>query len=91
MKIIQAVSDKVFVKVLKEEEKTSGGLIVPATAKKEPQSYGVVLSVGSDVKGIKLNDVVVFHSHAGQVVLLESQEYKIIMYPEIYGVVTEKD
>ena len=91
MKTIQAVSDKVFVKVLKEEEKTSGGLIVPATAKKEPQSYGVVVSFGSDVKGIKLNDIVVFHSHAGQVVLLESQEYKIIMYPEIYGVVTEKD
>jgi chaperonin GroES len=92
MKTIQAVNDKIFVKMLKQDEKTKGGLFVPEIAQKEPQAYGTVLSFGSDVKGqLKVNDIAVFHSRAGQVVLLDGEEYRIIMNTEIYGVMKDKE
>ena len=41
--------DRVLIKVLDSEEKTSGGIIIPDTAKEKPQE-GEVVAVGSGAK-----------------------------------------
>ena len=66
MKTIQAVKDKVIVEVLKQEESTKGGIIVPETVINEPQLYGKVMSVGEDISTIKPGNILLFHRNGGQ-------------------------
>jgi len=87
---MQAVKDKVFVKLLKQEMLTKGGLVIPETVRKEPQKYGTVLSVGNDVKEILRNDVVMFHDRGGQIVMIDEEEYRILTDGEVYGVVSRE-
>jgi chaperonin GroES len=87
---IQAIKDKVFAKLIKEETITKGGLIVPGTVRKDPQKYGTVISVGDDVKRILPGDTLIFHERGGQVILLDGEEYRILNDAEIYGIVTDK-
>ena len=86
MKTVKAVKDKVVVEVLKSEEKTEGGIIVPATAEKDPQGYGRVISVGEEVTTIKEGDIVLFAKFGGQDILLDRQVMKVLMYNEVYGI-----
>jgi chaperonin GroES len=84
---MQAIKDKIFIKVLKQELLTKGGLIVPETIKREPQRYGIVISIGPDVKGIQIGETIMFHDRGGQVVTLNDEEYRVLMESEIYGVI----
>jgi len=86
MKTVKAVKDKVVVEVLKSEEKTEGGIIVPATAEKDPQGYGRVISVGEEVTTIKEGDIVLFAKFGGQDILIDRQVMKVLMYNEVYGI-----
>jgi len=89
MSLIQAVEDKIVVELLKEENKTKGGLHIPDSAGEQaPQKYGKVLSMGEDVtKEIKIGDTVSFHQRAGMDVLHEGQILKVIKSDEVYGTV----
>jgi len=54
MKTIQAINDHVVAKeIIKKDEMTDGGILIPQTVKVEPQKYGEVLSIGEKVKNIK--------------------------------------
>ena len=87
---VQAVSDKVIVRLLRPREiKTSGGIIVPETAKKmvEPQLYGEVLSVGEEVKNVSVGDIIMFHAQqGGQDIVLDEYVCRVLCYGEIYGI-----
>lgn len=86
---MQAIKDKVFVKVQNDiEQVTKGGLIVPGTVKKEPQKYGTVISVGNDVKEIQCGDQIMYHDRGGQTVIIDGEEYRILSDNEIYGVLS---
>lgn len=88
-KTIEAVMDKVAVIIIEEEKKTSSGIIIPATVSNEPQGYGVVVSVGPEVKTIKVNDIVIFNKRAGQDIMLNQKVIKIMFDKEIYGIVKD--
>lgn len=88
--MIQAVNDKVIVKILQPENKTEGGLIIPDNVERLPQHYGQVISVGEEVTTIKEGDIIVFHAKAGQIMVFENLNYKALMYNEIYGVLENK-
>lgn len=90
MKFVKAVKDKIVVEVLKQEEKTEGGIIIPATAEKDPQGYGRVLSVGEEVPTIKEGDIILFAKFGGQVMLIDNRTLKVLAYPEVYGILEEK-
>ncbi len=72
--------------MLKPENKTKGGLIIPDNVDNLPQHYGQVISVGEDISTIKEGDIIVFHSRAGQIAIFDNVNYKALMYNEIYGV-----
>ena len=88
-----AVNDKVIVKVLLEDDKTEGGIIVPEIAQGnlKPQGYGEVTSIGELVKEIKVGDTIMFNKHGGMDIILDRNICKVLKYDEIYGITIKKE
>jgi chaperonin GroES len=92
---IRPLSDRVLVKRLENEEKTSaGGIIIPDTAKEKPQE-GEVVAVGPgktledgkvQAMNVKAGDRVLFGKYAGTEVKIDDQEYLIMREDDILGV-----
>ena len=86
--------DRVLIKVLDSEEKTSGGIIIPDTAKEKPQE-GEVVAVGPGTinevgkltpMDVKVGDVVLFGKWSGTEVKIDGKEYSIMKESDIMGV-----
>ena len=60
-KQVAPVGDRVFVKIDKEEEKTSSGILLPSSAQKKP-TQGEIVTAG-DAKALKAS---IHHSHRFQ-------------------------
>ncbi|MBQ0114200.1 MAG: hypothetical protein KBT03_13805 [Bacteroidales bacterium] len=58
--VTNAIMDRVFVR-LEPLATSKGGIILPETAINE-RNIGVVESIGSDVKSVKVGDKVLFHT-----------------------------
>ena len=78
--------DRVVIKRIEAEEKSSGGIIIPDTAKEKPQE-GEVIAVGPggrDESGklipidVKVGDRVLFGKWSGTEVKLDGVEYMIM-------------
>lgn len=91
---IRPLQDRILVKRIDEEEKTSGGIIIPDTAKEKPQE-GKVVAVGkgkADDTGklqpldVKKGDKVLFSKYAGTEVNIEGEEHLIIREDDVLGV-----
>ncbi len=80
------LKERVFVSYSGEVEKTSGGLYIPDAAKEKPQK-GTVEAIGSEVKNVKVGDVVLFDKYSGSKITLDAQEYLIIKEEDILGIV----
>ena len=88
--------DRVLVRRVEAEEKSSGGIIIPDTAKEKPQE-GEVISVGTGARAddgkvtpldVKAGDKILFGKYSGQEIKLEGEEYLIMREEEILGVLT---
>ena len=73
--------DRVLIKVLESEEKTTGGIIIPDTAKEKPQE-GEVVAVGHGLKNengkispldVKVRDIVLFGKWSGNEVKIDAK------------------
>jgi chaperonin GroES len=92
---IRPLQDRVIVKRIEEEEKTSGGIIIPDTAKEKPQE-GKVIAVGKgkvsdDGKitplDVKVNDRVLFGKYSGTEINVDGEEHLIMREEDILGIV----
>ena len=88
-KMIQATKDKLIAKIVKQDDKTSGGIIIPDSAVNEPQLYAGVVSIGNDVKEIDVGDTILCHRSGGMDIMMEGQIYKVLKDDEVYGVLKE--
>ena len=94
--MIRPLQDRILVKRIEAEEKTSGGIIIPDTAKEKPQE-GTVVAVGpgrwdeDGEKRIPLDvsegDVVIYSKYGGTDIKLGSDEYVLLSEKEILAVV----
>lgn len=91
---IKPLNDRVLVLRIDEEEKTSGGIIIPDTAKEKPEE-GKVIGVGSgkvNEKGeripldVKKNDRVLFGKFAGTEIKIDGVEHIIMREDDILGI-----
>lgn len=91
---IRPLQDRVIVKRLEEEERTTGGIIIPDTAKEKPQQ-GKVMAVGKGrtlEKGgvvppvVKEGDRVLFSKYAGTEVKVDGDEVLIMREDDILGI-----
>lgn len=80
------LKDRVFVKYSEEAEKTAGGIYIPESAKEKPQK-GIIEAVGSEVKEIKVGDVILFDKYSGSKINIDNNEYLIIKEEDILGII----
>ena len=89
--------DRVVIKRIEAEEKTTGGIIIPDTVKEKPQQ-GEVIAVGPggrDESGklvpidVKVGDRVLFGKWSGTEVKLDGIEYLIMKESDLMGVLEE--
>ena len=92
---IRPLHDRVLVKRLDAQEKTtSGGIIIPDTAKEKPQEGEVVAAGPGKVKddgsvlpmNVKAGDKILFGKYAGTDVKIDNEEYIIMREDDILGV-----
>ena len=87
---VKPLADRVLVEPAAAEVKTSGGIIIPDTAKEKPQR-GTVVAVGNGKKDepmtVKVGDVVLYGKYAGTEITVESKEYLIMKESDIYAIV----
>ena len=85
--------DRVLVESLDSEEKTSGGIIIPDTAKEKPQE-GKVIAVGPGSKSedgkitpmdVKVGDHVLFGKWSGTEVKVDGKDYSIMKESRHHG------
>ncbi len=86
--------DRVLVRRIEGEEKTSGGLIIPDNAKEKPQE-GEVVSVGAGEKDdagarivmdVKAGDKILFGKWSGTEIKIDSEELMIMKESDILGI-----
>ena len=82
--------DRVLVKPAAAETKTSGGIIIPDTAKEKPQK-GVVVAVGPGKKDepmtVKVGDNVLYGKYAGTELEWEGEKYLIMRQSDILAII----
>ncbi len=87
--------DRVLVRRLEEDERSTGGIIIPDTAKEKPMQ-GEVLAVGTGArtnKGeitplvVKKGDLILFGKWSGSEVKIDDEELVIMKESDIMGII----
>jgi chaperonin GroES len=96
MKLVP-LEDRVVVKVIEQEDKTSSGIVLPDTAKEKP-SKATVIAVGPgryDDNGklmpmpVKKGDIVVFAKYSGTELKLDGEEYLVMRASDLIGILPQ--
>ena len=91
---VRPLHNRLIVRRIEEEEKTSGGIIIPDTAKEKP-SEGMIVAAGPgkrDDEGnlvdmeVKQGDRVLFSKYSGSEVNLEGVEHLIISEDDVLAI-----
>lgn len=81
--------DRVIVKPALSEEKTSGGIIIPDTAKEKPQR-GTVVATGPGKKDepvtVKTGDTVLYGKYSGTEVQIDGEDLLIMRESDLLAV-----
>ena len=87
---MKPINDRVVVKPAAADEKTTGGIIIPDTAKEKPQK-GEVIAVGPGKDGnqmtVKKGDVVLYGKYAGQEINYNGEDYLIMREDDILVII----
>jgi len=88
--MMKPINDRVVVKPFPAEEKTTGGIIIPDTAKEKPQK-GEIVAVGPGKDGnaltVQVGDVVLYGKYGGQDLTYEGVDYLIMREDDILVVI----
>lgn len=92
---VKPLGDRVLVKPVQTDEKTSGGIYVPDSAKEKPQK-GEIVAVGPGKRNkdgdripmdVKEGDMVIYGKYSGSDFSLEGTEYKIMNETDVLAIV----
>lgn len=91
---IRPLADKLVIKIIDDEEQTSGGIFIPDSAKEKPQK-GEVVAVGSgkvldngekEPMEVKVGEIVLYAKYAGTDIKVDNVMYKILSVKDVLGV-----
>ncbi len=93
MRVPKAVYDKIIVKDLPQDDITKGGIVMPETAVKSPQSNCEVLSIGDEVcfEDLKVGDTILCHPNAGMAIMVDGEIMKVVKFEEVYAILPPKE
>ena len=92
---LRPLQDRVAIRLVEQEAKTSGGIIVPDTAREKPME-GEVVAVGRgarDASGtlhapdVKAGDRVLFGTWSGSEIKIDGEDLMIMKKSDILGVI----
>jgi len=92
------LQDRILIKRVDKEEKTSGGIIIPDTAKEKPQE-GEVVAVGNGKRleygkvhplDVKKGDRILFGKYSGSEIKIDGVEHLIMREEDILGIIEKK-
>ena len=94
---IRPLADRVLVQPAAAEEKTSGGLFIPDSAKEKPQK-GEVVAAGAGKKNedgkvspldVKVGDKILFGKYSGNEIKVDAEECLIMREEEILAILED--
>jgi chaperonin GroES len=89
------LQDRVLVRRIEQEEKTTGGIIIPDTAKEKPME-GEVIAAGPGARGddgklnpldVKVGDRVLFGKWSGTDIKIDGEDLVVMKESDIMGIV----
>ncbi|MDE7150102.1 MAG: co-chaperone GroES [Bacteroidales bacterium] len=87
---IKPLADRVVVEPMEAEQKTTGGIIIPDTAKEKPQK-GIVVAVGAGKKDepmtVKEGDKVLYGKYSGNELSIDGKDYLIMRESDIFAII----
>lgn len=92
--MLRPLGDRVIIKLVEAEEKTSSGIVLPGSAQEKPQE-GKVIAVGNGVirdngqrteLEVKEGDRIIFSKYAGTELKYEGDEYLILRENDILAI-----
>ncbi|HCA40577.1 MAG TPA: co-chaperone GroES [Aminobacterium sp.] len=92
---LKPLGDRLVVKVINQEEKTKGGIVLPDTAKEKPQE-GEVIAIGTGKVlengqklplEVKVGDRIIFSKYAGTEIKLDGEEFVIFSERDVLAIV----
>jgi len=92
---LKPLGDRLIVKPLEQEEVTSGGIVLPETAKEKPQK-GEVVAAGPGARDedgeripmdVSVGDNVLFAKYAGTEIKLDGDKHLILRESDILAIV----
>ena len=87
---IKPLADRVIIEASAAAEKTTGGIIIPDTAKEKPQT-GIVVAVGPGKKDepltVKVGDAVLYGKYTGTEISFENKDYLIMRESDIVAII----
>ncbi len=92
---LKPLGDRIVVKVLSEEKKTKGGIVLPDTAKEKP-TEGEVIAVGTgkildngtkQPVEVKVGDRIIFSKYAGTEVKVDGEELVIFSERDVLAII----
>ena len=90
------LQDRILIKRIEKEEKTSGGIIIPDTAKEKPQE-GEVVAIGNGKRldngsvqplDVKVGDRILFGKYSGSEIKIDGLEHLILREDEVLGILS---
>ncbi|MDD2621459.1 MAG: co-chaperone GroES [Bacteroidales bacterium] len=87
---VKPLADRVLIEPAPAEQKTSGGIIIPDTAKEKPQK-GTVVAVGNGKKDepmtVKVGDTVLYGKYSGTELNIDGNDYLIMKESDIFAII----
>lgn len=87
---VKPLADRVLVEPAPAETKTSGGIIIPDTAKEKPMR-GKIIAVGNgkpeEPMTVKVGDTVLYGKYAGTELSIDGNDYLIMKESDIYAII----
>lgn len=84
--MVKLLKDNLLVEPFEAEQRTSGGIIIPSTAKEKP-TRGKILSVGNGTKDepmeLKVGDEVLYSKYSGTEIQLDGVDYVILKQNDV--------
>ena len=87
---VKPLADSIIIEPSAAEETTSGGIIIPDTAKEKPKK-GKVVAAGSGKKDepvtVKVGETVLYGQYSGTEIKIDGSDYLIMRESDIFAIV----
>ncbi|MBN2010288.1 co-chaperone GroES [candidate division KSB1 bacterium] len=92
---IKPLADRVVVKPIEAEERKSGGIIIPDTAKEKPMQGKIVAAGPGKISDagekvpmeVKEGDVVLYGKYSGTEVTIDGEDFLIMRESDIFAII----